>query len=58
MKNRERCDALEKGSSFRYQSLIEEKLRKSQELLQGLINGTSDMVYVKDVNGYYLMINN
>jgi two-component system, NarL family, sensor histidine kinase UhpB len=34
-----------------------EELRKSKELLQAVINGTSDLIYVKDLSGRYLLLN-
>ncbi len=35
----------------------EERLRKSQYLLETLVEGTSDAVYIKDVRGRYLLFN-
>lgn len=35
----------------------EEKLRESRDLLQAVMDGTTDAVYVKDTEGRYLMIN-
>ena len=35
----------------------EEELRKSRALLHSVIEGTSDAVYVKDLNGRYLLFN-
>jgi PAS domain S-box-containing protein len=35
----------------------EEEVRKSQALLRAVIEGTSDAVYVKDLNGRYLLFN-
>ena len=35
----------------------EESLRKSYDLLNGLTEGTTDVVYVKDLSGRYLMMN-
>jgi PAS domain S-box-containing protein len=35
----------------------EESLQKSHNLLHGVIENTSDVVFVKDVDGHYLMVN-
>jgi len=35
----------------------EEELRHSQRMLQNVIDGTTDAVYVKDIHGRYLMVN-
>ena len=35
----------------------EEELRKSQTLLNGIINGTTDAIYAKDLQGRYILVN-
>src|SRR5258707_10145864 len=35
----------------------EEQIRRSQSLLEAVIEGTPDAVFVKDINGRYLMLN-
>lgn len=39
------------------QSYWEGMLHQQQELLNGIINGTGDIIYAKDLNGRYLLIN-
>jgi len=35
----------------------EEKLRENQQLLQGFIDNSSTIIYVKDLNGRYILVN-
>lgn len=39
------------------QAYWEEKLHQQQELLNGIINGTDDIIYAKDLEGRFLLIN-
>ncbi|MEI6438413.1 MAG: MASE1 domain-containing protein [Candidatus Omnitrophota bacterium] len=45
------------AASFAESRDTAEKLRQSRELLDAVINGTTDAVYVKDLQGRYLMFN-
>ena len=36
---------------------VEDELEKNRALLQGIIEGTTDAVYVKDIEGRYLLLN-
>lgn len=36
---------------------VNEELRKSQELLQAVVNGTTDAIFAKDLDGRYLLCN-
>ncbi len=40
-----------------YKDKIERKLRESEELLQAVIDNTTAVIYIKDINGHYKMIN-
>ena len=40
-----------------YKNEIEKKLRESEELLQAIIDNTTSVIYIKDVNGHYTLIN-
>ena len=58
----ERTAELSKINSALEKEILERKrtegsLRKSYDLLNGVIEGTTDAVYVKDLDGRYLMIN-
>ena len=59
---RERTAELSKINSTLEKEILERKrteasLRKSYDLLNGVIEGTTDVVYVKDLSGQYLMMN-
>lgn len=45
------------GQELGERGRLERKLRRSANLLQGLVEGTTDAVFVKDLQGRYLLIN-